>query len=126
MGITSILYGQSHQPIEVFNAGELVFSASEDSVVISGVFPITMTCNNYYTHQYDNLTNIHYFGFAMYTPDGCDRFDQEFSLWCTEDLEHYFYNYTDTCEGIILYKGDSKLAEFFRSENQYPTHDIKR
>ena len=125
MGITSILYGQSHQPIEVFNAGELIFSASEDSVTINGIFPITLQGINYYTHQYDTATGVHYFGFAVEVKESCARFDQEFSLWITEDLYPYYYCYTDACEGLILYKGDAQLAENFRSENQYSPHDLK-
>jgi len=116
--LTVWVSAQKSAPIQVYNAGELVFSMSEDTVHIGGVFPITMNCVNYYIHQYDDLTGVHYFGVAYQQQDGCSRFDQEFSLWITEDLK-YYYSYIDSCEGFLLWKGNSQLAENFRAENQY-------
>lgn len=110
---------QSRNPITIYNAGEMVFSASEDSVTIGGVFPITMTGINYYTHGYDSSTGVHFFSFAVQIEGSCARFDQEFNIWITEDLYPWYYVYTDHCEGVILFKGDSQIAEGFRSENQF-------
>lgn len=118
MVISGAITAQTDSPIKVYNAGELVFSCSTDTVIVNGVFPINMTCINYYTEQYDTSTGVYYFGYGYQQPDGCGRFDQEFSLWITGDNK-YYYSYLDACEGIILFKGDSALANNFRANNQY-------
>lgn len=118
MAISGVTIAQTDSPIQVYNAGELVFSCGTDTVTINGIFPITMNCINYYTVQYDTSTGVYYFGYGYQQSDGCGRFDQEFSLWITGDNK-YYYSYMDSCEGIILFKGDSTLANNFRANNQY-------
>ena len=123
MVISGVTIAQTDSPIQVYNAGELMFSASTDTIIVNGVFPINMTCINYYIAQYDTSTGVYYFGYGYQQPDGCGRFDQEFSLWITGDNK-YYYSYLDACEGIILFKGNSQLATDFRANNQYvPRYD---
>lgn len=118
LGVTMSLSAQNSRPIEVHENGELLFSFSEDSIILNGAIPLRMDHINYYSHQMDDATGVHYFVAAYQLPlgEGCSRFDIQFSLWITEDLE-YYYTYTDFCVGFALWKGQDSLAEFFQPQN---------
>lgn len=115
--ISLTLIAQSSSYIQITEHEEEVFYFSEDSITLNLLFPITMTGMNYYNHSYDELSGIHLFVSAVQHPDGCGRFDEEFNLWITEDLEYYF-SYTDHCNQFDFWRGDIKLTQDFRLENQ--------
>ena len=118
LAFASLLSAQKSAPIEVYENGERLFSFSEDSVILNGAIPLRMDHINYYSHQYDDMTGVHYFVSAYQLPqgEGCARFDVQFRLWITEDLK-YYYSYTDACVGFALWRGEDSLAEFFEPEN---------
>jgi hypothetical protein len=118
LAIANIVNAQKNDPIKVYSNGELLFSFSEDSVILNGAIPLRMDHINYYTHQWDSESNIHYFCSAYQLPlgEGCARFDVQFRLYITED-ERFFYSYTDACEGFNIWKGDESLPSLFEPEN---------